>query len=279
MSIPTLSGRKKPFQKNQIKKIIFVGKSPMKTTFINRPSTGFAISILFTICTCAFSYYSIDKFFKSEQWLEHTSIVRGKLESIISSMKDAETGQRGYLLTGNEVFLEPYRNSERLVRSAFDTVQMLTADNAAQQAEFKGLKQLIDSKFELLKNTIEQKRGGGKVSLEVLLMGKSYMDRARTTVTRMENREETLFAVRSATTNTDGIVTQVSIVLAFVISLASTVFFYNRTLDNYAERLRLEEEIRTEALNVERRLASIKKHSERIGNGEYGIQLDPEQLR
>ncbi len=77
----------------------------MKTSFINRPISGFIISIVFTIATSAFSFYSIEKFFKSEQWVEHTNMVRGKLESIISKMKDAETGQRGFLLTGNEVSL------------------------------------------------------------------------------------------------------------------------------------------------------------------------------
>ncbi|RZK40584.1 MAG: hypothetical protein EOO90_14480 [Pedobacter sp.] len=251
----------------------------MKISFINRPISGFIISIVFTIATSAFSFYSIEKFFKSEQWVEHTNMVRGKLESIISKMKDAETGQRGFLLTGNEVFLEPYSKSEMLVRSAFDTVRVLTADNGAQQSELRGLMELIDAKFDLLKSTIAQKRQGGLVSAEVLLMGKSYMDRIRTTITRMENREEILLAVRLATSKVDGIITQGSIVLAFLISLASTIFFYNRTVKNYSERLRLEQSLRDETANLERRIEFLKSHSERIGDGEYGIQLDRDQLR
>lgn len=205
--------------------------------------------------------------------------MRGKLESIISTMKDAETGQRGFLLTENELFLQPYTTSGMLVRSAFDTLRVLAADNGAQQAEWSGLKQLIDAKFELVKNTIAQKKRGGLVTTEVLLMGKSYMDRTRTTITRMENREEILLAVRLATSKLDGTITQVSIIPAFLISLASTVFFYNRTVKNYSERLRLEQSLRDESANLERRIALLESHSERIGDGKYGNQLDEDQLR
>lgn len=251
----------------------------MNISFINRPISGFIISIVFTISTSAFSFYAVEKYYKSEQWVKHTNLVRGKLESIISTMKDAETGQRGFLLTGNELFLQPYTNSEMLVRSAFDTVSVLTADNDAQQSELRGLKELIDTKFELVKNTIAQKKQGGFISTEVLLMGKSYMDRTRTTITRMENREEILLAVRLATSKVDGTITQVSIIVVFLISLVSTIFFYNRTVKNYSERLRLEQSLRDETANLERRIALLKLHSERIGDGEYGIQLDADQLR
>ncbi len=188
-------------------------------------------------------------------------------------MKDAETGQRVFLLTGNELLLQPYTKSEMLVRSAFDMVRVLTADNGAQQAEWSGLKRLIDAKFELVKNTIAQNKQGGLVSTEVLLMGKSYMDRTRTTITRMENMEEILLAVRLATSKLDGTITRVSIILAFLISLASTIFFYNRTVKNYSGRLRLEQYLLDESVNLERRIALLKSHSERIGDGDMAFSL------
>jgi len=251
----------------------------MKTSFFNRPIAGFILSIIFTIATSALSYFSVEKFYNSERWVDHTNTVRGKLELIISSMKDAETGQRGYLLTGNEKFLEPYNGAENVTRAAFDTVKYLTKDNGAQQNEFKGLKEMIDSKYDLLENTISQKRSGGTISQDILLMGKSYMDRARTIITRMESREEILLSTRLSTLNLYGTISLVSIIIAFLVSLASTVYFYRRTIRDFEDRIRLEEQVKQETLTMEKKIATLKNLSEKIGNGEYGIQINPEDLK
>lgn len=247
-------------------------------TFFNRPTLGFIVSIIFTIASSSLSYVLVQQFFKSEKWVAHTDTVRGKLESIISFMKDAETGQRGFLLTGNAKFLEPYNGSEILVRNAFDTVKVLTTDNAAQQQEFKGLKEMIDAKYTILKSTIEQKKIGGTISLDVLLMGKSYMDRTRTIITRMKNREEILLATRLATLKLYGMISMISIALAFLISFCSTIYFYMRTVSDFERRLKLEEEVKIQTASIQKKVAVLKDLSERIGKGEYGIEIKPEDF-
>ncbi|RZJ86898.1 MAG: hypothetical protein EOO20_17295 [Chryseobacterium sp.] len=251
----------------------------MKTTLFNRPSMGFILSVIFTLIGSALSYLAVQKFSNSEKWVTHTDIVRGKLESIISGMKDAETGQRGFLLTGNEKFLEPYNHSEAIVRSSFDTVRLLTQDNYAQQAEFNGLKKTIDDKYDLLKATIDQKRQGGKIGLDALLMGKLYMDQSRTIITRMQNREEVLLVSRLSTLHLYGAISLTTIIVTFLISLGSTVYFYNRTLRDYKDRVKLENVLHEENLAIERKVAALKAHAERIGNGDYGIEISPETFR
>lgn len=223
-------------------------------TFFNLPIMGLIVSIIFTIASSTLSYFLVQQFFKSEKWVAHTDTVRGKLESVVSFMKDAETGQRGFLLTGNAKFLEPFNGSETLVRNAFDTVKILTADNVAQQQEFKGLKEMIDAKYTLLKSTIAQKEIGGMISLDVLLMGKSYMDRTRTIITRMENREGILLSTRLATLNLYGTISLISIALAFLISLGSTIYFYRRTVRDFEGRLKLEEEVRIQTASLQKGL-------------------------
>lgn len=247
-------------------------------TFFNSPTMGFILSIIFTIASSALSYSLVQQFLRSEKWVAHTDTVREKLESIISFMKDAETGQRGFLLTGNAKFLEPYHGSERFVRIDIDTLKLLTSDNAAQQQEFKGLEEMIDAKYALLKSTIAQKKIGGTISVDVLLMGKSYMDRTRTIISRMENREEILLAKRLATLNLYGTISLISIALAFLISLGSTIYFYRRTVQNLEERLKLEEEVRIQTASIQKKVAVLKNLSERIGGGEYGIEIKPEDL-
>ncbi|RDC58028.1 hypothetical protein DU508_03505 [Pedobacter chinensis] len=250
----------------------------MNNSLFNRPTVGFVFSIILTIATSALSYYYVQSFFDSEKWVTHTNQVRGKLETIISSMKDAETGQRGFLLTGNEKFLEPYIGSKDNTLAAFDTVKTLTLDNPAQQSEFKGLKALIIEKYRVMESTISQKRDGGQISEEVLLMGKSYMDRTRTIITRMESREELLLAIRLSTLNLYAKISLVSIVVAFIFALGSTLYFYRRALSDFEDRVRLEQEVKKQTSDLEKKINILKDFSEKVGNGEYGVKIKKEDL-
>ncbi len=253
----------------------------MVKSFLNRPSTGFTLTIVFTIITSGLSYLSVRKFSDSEKWVNHTDQVRSKLEKVISFMKDAETGQRGYLLTGNELFLAPYLQAEHLVRSTMDTIQTLTLDNPSQQGEFKGLKTAVNAEFDLLRATIAQKGSGGQTSLDVLLMAKSYLDRTRLIINRMENREEVLLATRISTLHLYGTLTCLTIFFAFLVSLVITVYYYNRTVKSFAKRLALADELREEAHYLVSNVSKLKDFASRIEKGEYGLEinLDHDGLR
>ncbi|HZX59515.1 MAG TPA: CHASE3 domain-containing protein, partial [Mucilaginibacter sp.] len=94
---------------------------------------GFGLSLLFLISISAASYISIHNLFESSDLVAHSNQVIQKLEYTISIMKDAETGQRGYLLTGNAVFLEPYEGSYQKAVGAVADFQELTKNNPQQQ--------------------------------------------------------------------------------------------------------------------------------------------------
>src|SRR5450830_753305 len=68
------------------------------------PLVGFAIAILAVLLIAVFSYRSLDARESAATLVTHTIEVRGQLQMVVSGLKDAETGQRGYLLTGFRVF-------------------------------------------------------------------------------------------------------------------------------------------------------------------------------
>ncbi len=68
---------------------------------------GFGFSLLLLIISSVASYISIESLISSAERVNHTNLVIGELENTISATKDAETGQRGYLLTGRDEFLDP----------------------------------------------------------------------------------------------------------------------------------------------------------------------------
>lgn len=111
------------------------------------------------------------------------------LSHLLSTLQDAETGQRGYLLTGDENYLAPYEDGQKAVGEEMATLVRLLADEAMQLERLNMLRIIVDEKLQELKATIDQRRAG---SLEQALAyvqegsGKRLMDRARDTIADMK---------------------------------------------------------------------------------------------
>ena len=117
----------------------------------------------------------------------------------MSVLNDAETGQRGFLLTGEERYLEPYTNSIVAIKETVAEVKELTSDNPEQQRRIETLQTEIDAKYAELQETIDlRKETGFDAALAVVLtdQGKEVMDRIRGTVEQMMAEEESLLVVR-----------------------------------------------------------------------------------
>ena len=97
----------------------------------------------------------------ADQWETHTHIVIQELERLLSGIKDAETGQRGYLLTGEEKYLEPYDAALGLIHTNLHRLEQLTLDNPSQQQRLARIQTLIMEKTAELKQTIELRRTQG----------------------------------------------------------------------------------------------------------------------
>jgi signal transduction histidine kinase/DNA-binding response OmpR family regulator/CHASE3 domain sensor protein len=116
-------------------------------------------------------------------------------------MKDAETGQRGFLLTYNERYLEPYNAALSAVNGQLDELTQLTRDNPRQQSMIAALKPHIDAKLAELKQTIDQRRTqGADAALAIITTdrGKVEMDSIRTRLAAMTQEEEGLREKRLA---------------------------------------------------------------------------------
>src|SRR3981189_1388077 len=94
---------------------------------------GFGLSLLILVISSVASFSSIQNLLDSSKWVDHTDSVINELNMTLSSLKDAETGQRGFLLTDDTAFLRPYNGAHEKVLALADTVQRLTADNPVQQ--------------------------------------------------------------------------------------------------------------------------------------------------
>jgi CHASE3 domain sensor protein len=135
--------------------------------------------------------YSFSALSSTAAWLHHTDDVRVKVALLRATLLDAETGTRGYLLTGRPEFLEPHDRALPLWRPQLDEVRALTSDNPAQQERLRRLEELIQSRMEALAAVRAAYDAGvrGDGLLPRMNEGRSAMDAARAELTDIERVE------------------------------------------------------------------------------------------
>jgi len=134
-------------------------------------------------------------------WVSHTHQVELELSETLALLTDAETGQRGYLLTGDERYLAPYGVAVQRVPSRIDELARLTQDNARQQTAIGELRPLTQIKLGELAETIRLHRSGQVDEARRLVLtdtGMRTMDKVRAVIGSMRNEEERLERERQA---------------------------------------------------------------------------------
>jgi len=117
-----------------------------------------------------------------EKWVFHTYEVITTAERFLGYLRDAETGQRGFLLTGNEEYLEPYHNAIKAAQTDFIYFKKLTKDNPQQQIRLNKVSVLMQQKLSELEVTINLfKQSHQKEALRIVNqgVGKLLMDKMR----------------------------------------------------------------------------------------------------
>jgi methyl-accepting chemotaxis protein len=203
----------------------------MRWSIGKKIGSGFALALLVLLVVGAVSYDSTTKLIGSAEWVRHTHEVLNGLDEVLSALKDAETGQRGYIITGGARYLEPYQGARDTVDQKLKHLRELTSDNPAQQQRLTALDPLVANKFAELQETIDlrkQKGFGPAEQVVVTDKGKNMMDSIRRVVGEMTEEETTLLARRSIEEKDRAHSTKVTIILggccAFVILTLAGVF-------------------------------------------------------
>src|SRR5690349_11160901 len=123
----------------------------------NNLRIGLGLSLLILFISSLASFISIKNLIQNADLVSHSNEVMTNLDGVISTLKDAETGQRGYLLTGDKVFLEPYNGARQTAIDLLSKVSSDTKDNPFQQQNAKELQGIIDDRLSIIEKTIALK--------------------------------------------------------------------------------------------------------------------------
>lgn len=194
---------------------------------------GFGLMLAILLVGSVVGYESVRQLLKNEQKVAQTHVVIGELDNLLSTLKDAETGQRGYLLRENPIYLEPYNDALLRIDAQLKHLRELTADNPLQQARFVLLEQRIATRLENLAQQVAQIQAGdrkGALNNFGLNAGKTLMDDVRKDVATMRSEEEKLLAQRAEESRSSYALAKSSIVLPAIIGviLIGSVFYLSQ---------------------------------------------------
>jgi CheY-like chemotaxis protein/CHASE3 domain sensor protein len=160
---------------------------------------GFTAAILAVILMAILSYQAQTRSAAAADAVTQGVELIVQVQNLLSAAKDAETGQRGFLLTGDDAYLEPFTTAKAAINGELEQLSTLTAQNPEQQQRLGQLRGLVSAKLDELQSTITLKRAGkAEEALTVVRTdrGKVLMDRIRALITDIENTDRSELAQR-----------------------------------------------------------------------------------
>ncbi len=234
---------------------------------------GFGLSLLVLIISSVASYISIQQLSNQAEWVNHTNVVIQKAEKAFSLLKDAESGQRGYLLTGSTVFLGPFTNAKDQVFGVIDTLTYLTRDNDTQQNNCKQLRFLFQHRFNKLDLLIRQQEAGTMIQGSQLQEGQQTMDSTREMITAIEGEERRLLVIRTQKFNFLSWLTPLVLIITALTAVLIIIFFYRKVLHDFEIRLALQKSLEKNEKETAARIEMIENIASQVSAGDYKVRI------
>ena len=212
---------------------------------------GFAVLLAVLLMNAAVTRRQLAVQDSNQGWVEHTQRVQLELTTVESLLKDAETGQRGYLYTGEARYLEPYNTAVQQIDSHIASLAELVTDNPKQLSRVVTLRTLSKVKLEELASTIALYGEGRKDQARGIVLsdvGKRNMDQIRAQIAEMYRDESSLGSARLAavSSSTTSLTRTLYLATALaIIGLVLLAFYILREMDQrekHAAEIRQREE-------------------------------------
>lgn len=155
--------------------------------------------VFLVLINAFFAFGAIRNLLQSEFWLSHTWQVIGTLDQMMSSAKDAETGVRGYVITGDAKYLQPYLDARSGVLIDIQEFATLTADNPNQKGNADELRATVVQRLQQLEGGVQIRRDEGFEAARARVLkgdGLLQMTHLRAVANRAEAEERRLLVIR-----------------------------------------------------------------------------------
>ncbi len=205
---------------------------------------GFALALLGGVAW--FNWRHTTRMKESAELVRHTHEVLQQLTGLLSKAQDIETGARGFVLTGDPAFLNPFETALGEVNAQFRALRALTSDNPRQQANCDSLEPLITRRIALAQANVDLRRDSGFEAAQQEIAsgkGKAVMEQVRAVIARMDAEEQALLVQRSAVATREAGLTKLLTAVGTSLSVALLIGVFALVLRENRLRQRSEAEL------------------------------------
>jgi methyl-accepting chemotaxis protein len=178
----------------------------MKWSVGTKIGGGFALALAILVVIGVVSYRGLADLIEAAERRSHTYQVLEALESLFSHLKDAEAGNRNYVITGDDKHLELYRAALPQIDEQGKRLKELTVDNPRQQRRIPSLEDLIAKRLDRLETGIRLRKEEGSEAAQQFVItggGTQVMNDIRKLIDEMKNEEAELLAQRDQRVKAD----------------------------------------------------------------------------
>ncbi|WP_144281721.1 response regulator [Chryseobacterium echinoideorum] len=230
---------------------------------------GVGFSLIVLIASSISSYLSIQNQMDHRESVGKSRRSVTAVKDILVSLLDAETGNRGYQLTGRESFLEPYNRSMREYSQALERAESLDIDDPKQDERLVNLKKNVETNISNIKLFVENRKKGIIMTQDQILQSKIYMDRCRKMVEEFVKYEDLNLEKKTTSLNSSSNTTVLFIIFSALSAIAVTAFFYFKLRSDLMRREKLENALKLKDIEITRRVSAIQQIANRVANGDY----------
>lgn len=164
----------------------------MNNTLEKKTNIFYFLSIIALASILVFFYYNNEKIKSTNVFVDHSNEVRMMNDDVLIDILNIETGTRGYVITGNELFLEPYIKSANKIHQNLDRLKKLSRNNPSQLIRIKVLKEFVDKRLIFSSATIKNQKDDIWNNTEkkfAIEEGKYLTDTIRTIINNINSEE------------------------------------------------------------------------------------------
>jgi PAS domain S-box-containing protein len=208
----------------------------------------FGLVALLLLVLGGVTWWNTSRLVDAALWVEHTREVMADLDSLFLSLKDAESSQRGYIITGLPSYLEPYQKAEASFGPTLSRLRRLVSDSSVQALNAQRLEQLVSDRRAILKENIDLRDQSGIEAAAASIArgtGKEKMDSIRALIGQMQSAERLLLHERSTNTASLARIAVVTVSLGALLLFAFLAAIWILVRRDLAHRQAAEERLRT----------------------------------